>query len=143
MRSVDTNILLRYVLQDVPHQYELARMLLEESPPKDLMVADATIFEMVWILSGNTWKLDRTLIAKMLKHIIHLPQVSCQNGLFEKVLSLYVVNPGLSFIDIYLSLRSQLDNAVPLLTFDQKLAKKLPNLTQLMEVAEDDSKKLD
>ncbi len=132
MRSIDTNVLLRYMLRDVPEQYEQARNILEKSPPKDLIVADGAIFEMVWILSGATWKLDRDLIATMIKHIINLSQVNCNKALLERVLPLYVAHPKLSFLDIYLSLRTELENAAPLLTFDKHLAKKLPNMAQLV-----------
>lgn len=132
MRSLDTNALLRFVLNDVPAQFELVDKLLEASSANSLHVADAVFFEIAWVLSGSAWQMDRGLIAKMLRQIAGLKQINCNRTLLELVIPLYLEQPQLSFIDCCLSAYAELNKATPLLTFDQNLAKKLPKTVQLI-----------
>lgn len=52
MRGVDTNILVRYMTQDEPLQYEAARRLLDGFRPQSPgFISIPTLVELVWVLS--------------------------------------------------------------------------------------------
>lgn len=130
MGSVDTNILLRWTLGDLPEQSERAAKLLESS--NAVQVADAAITEMAYVLE-RLYKLDRSLVAGHIRLVMGLGQVNCNRQLFSRVLPLYEQNPQLSMIDCCLAVYAELNDAEPLYTFDKQLARKLPVAADLME----------
>ncbi len=128
--SLDTNILLRLVIGDIPEQTRLIHELLENVTV--LQVADIVIFEMVFILD-KYYELSRKDIIESLYTVIRHEKINCNRWLFESAITKYMENPKLSFVDCTLPYYAALNNAVPLYTFDQALAKASPdNVTLLM-----------
>jgi len=132
MKSLDTNIALRLLLQDVPQQLDKVVALIDGSKPNSLSVADAVFFECVWILSGKMYNFDRSLIGKLLIQIADIPQINCNRAMLIKAVPLYVNDPQISFIDACLTVYAELNGATPLLTFDKKLASALPKTTAIL-----------
>jgi len=126
VKSLDTNIVLRLLLQDVPEQTQKVVTLIDDSKPGSLQVVDAVFFECAWILSGPYYDFDRELIGKMLLQVTAIPQINCNRTMLEKAVPQYAARPALSFIDSCLAVQAGLNEAVPLLTFDRKLAQQLP-----------------
>ena len=126
MKSLDTDIVLRLLLQDHPVQSPQITDMIERSGPNSFGVADVIIFECVWILQGPAYQFDRDLIADLLARFIHIDQINCNRTLFERVLPLFVKHPAVSFIDLALAVYADLNNALPLLTYDKKLVRQLP-----------------
>ncbi len=125
MPSIDTNIVLRLLLRDVPDQLDKVNILIDSAGQNGLVVADAVFLECVWILSGKVYGFDRELIAKLLLQVTDIPQVNCNRAMLEKALPLYASHTKISFIDACLSVYAELNDAKPLLTFDKKLASSL------------------
>jgi len=132
MSSLDTNIVLRLVLDDIPDQSAKIISLIDKSKPNSLMVADAVFFECAWILSGNIYNFDRSLIGKLLMQVISIPQINCNRDILAKTIYIYKKHPTISFIDAFLSINAEVNNANPLLTFDKKLAKALPKAVNIL-----------
>lgn len=132
MRSLDTNTILRLGLHDVPAQADRIITLIESSTPGSLMVADVALFECAWVLRNSLYHFDRLMIGKFLSNITNIPQINCNRSMFERALDIYVDNPSLSLIDACLAIYAEINNAVPLLTFDKKLAKALPKTVTLV-----------
>jgi predicted nucleic-acid-binding protein len=130
MVSLDTNMILRLTLQDVPKQSEKLIAFIDSSKPGSIMVADAVFFEIAWVLSGPGYKFDRPYIAKSLLKVIAIPQINCNRALIEKVVPIYLKHRNVSFIDACLAVYAELNGATPLLTFDKKLIKALPSSTR-------------
>jgi predicted nucleic-acid-binding protein len=128
MKSLDTNITLRLLLRDVPEQLEKVLNLIDSSKSNSLILEDAVLFESVWILSGKMYKFDRQLIAKLLFGLTSIPQIICNKAMLEKAIPLYVSHKKISFVDACLTAYAELNNAVPLLTFDRKLAETAPKI---------------
>jgi predicted nucleic-acid-binding protein len=126
MRSIDTNITLRLILRDVPEQLEKIFALIEKSKPAEIAVADAVFFECVWILTGPGYKFGRELTAKLILGVAAIPQINANRTMLARATSAWVKHPAISFIDACLAAYAELNNAVPLLTFDRKLASALP-----------------
>lgn len=119
--SLDTNVLLRLVLNDIPDQNAAVLHMLA-SRPGEFHVADIAIIEMAFVL-GRAYEFTREQVAEVIWGIMDQPRIICNRQLFETVLPLYSKRSSLSFEDCCLSVYAQLQDAVPLWTFDQKLAK--------------------
>lgn len=132
MSSLDTNIVLRLLLQDVPDQLHKVMLLLDQAKPGSLMIADIVFFECVWVLSGNIYGFNRELIGRLVLQVADIPQISCNRVLLEKTVPLYVRFPNISFADACLVSLAELKGAAPLLTFDRKLASVLPNTATVL-----------
>jgi predicted nucleic-acid-binding protein len=128
MRSLDTNILLRFILADLPEQYAAANTLFADGKEK-FVVADIVFAEIVWILQGPVYKMDRDLIAAAIKSCLKVNQINCNRMMLESALDRFVAYPKISFIDACLATYAELNEDTPLLTFDKQLAKALPELT--------------
>jgi predicted nucleic-acid-binding protein len=126
MKSLDTNITLRLLLQDVPDQLRKVVDLIDNSKSRSLQIADAVFFECVWILSGKMYNFERELIGKLLLQIADIPQINCNRVMLEEAVPLYVQHNNISFIDACLAVYAEINSATPLLTFDKKLAAALP-----------------
>ncbi len=118
--SLDTNILLRLVVEDVPEQTVLIKKLLEES--RFLHVADVVIFEMVFVLQ-SFYEFSREDIVESVKAIIRHDKIICNRRLFELAVTMFGENKKISFVDSTLPFYASLNNALPLFTFDKELAK--------------------
>lgn len=120
MGSLDTNILLRLLVNDIPEQHKAALNLVENSTGQ-LAIADTAVMEVVFVLE-RYYELERKYIAEALEKLVGLPKFNCNRALFAKSLPLFVNHSSLSFEDCCLSIYAELNNALPLWTFDKKLA---------------------
>ena len=122
MQSLDTNCLLRWLLDDMPKQTALVSALF--SSGKSLAVADVALIETIFVLE-KIKKISRKTIEKAVLAIIGKETIFCSRDLFIETLSVYTAHPKLSLVDCYLETSARRTKAVPLLTFDQKLANQL------------------
>ena len=128
--SLDTNVLLRMVVGDVPEQTTLINTLFKQ---KDYFhVSDIVIFEMVFVLDC-VYKFSREDIIETVYTVIRNEKINCNRKLFELALHMYSENAKLSFVDCTLPHYAMLNNASPLYTFDKELAKKCPKVTAIGE----------
>ena len=64
LRAVDANVLLRYLLRDVPEQAEQARQLIDSARPLGLTAV--TLAEVAWTLAGPRYRRARPAVARQL-----------------------------------------------------------------------------
>ncbi len=123
--SLDANVILRLLLNDVPEQHQAALRLFHGANGQ-FAVADTAIIEVVFVLCrayGFTREQTRQAVAGLMK----LSELNLNRNAFDLALPLFVSYPGLSFEDCCLSVYSQLNDAEPLWTFDKKLANQVSN----------------
>lgn len=119
--SLDTNIILRLILRDVIKQcIKIQDLLMRYECVYD--VADLAITEAVYVMQ-NQYGLSREKIVDGVRRLLWFPGVNYNRNLFDKVFPMYVENPKLSFNDCCLVAYAELNEAEPLWTFDQALAK--------------------
>ncbi len=118
--SLDTNALLRLLLNDVPEQHEATKRLLREANGQ-LAIADIAVIELVFVLE-RYYGFSRQQVTEAVTGLILLKEINCNRTLFERVLPTYVSHSALSFEDCCLSTYATLNQAEPLWTFDKKLA---------------------
>ena len=130
--SLDTNALLRLILNDITAQTSAVNALISRSLGC-FVVTDLAIVEVEYALRThygfNREQIDDTL-GRMLLH----PSIQTNVVLMKKVFALYVARPQLSFTDCCLAVHVEVDDAKPLWTFDQKLAKQSAGNARLIEV---------
>ena len=127
--SLDTNVLLRLSLRDIPEQYEKAKLLVS-AVPHTYVVSDAAIIEYIFALQHH-YQLKRPEIATMVRWIVKLPTIVGDYSTVLAALDLYETHPQLSFTDCYLGEQAAQIDALPLWTFDKKLAHQHPNAQEV------------
>ncbi len=129
LESLDTNILLRLILNDVPEQSLKVQALLNGNAKK-FRVDDLALTELVFVLE-KIYRLDRREISEALDIVLNIPQLVLDRALFQTVVQLYLANSTLSVADCYLASAASANGAIPLWTFDKKLARHGPNAREL------------
>ncbi len=76
MISIDTNVLLRYLLADDITQYEKANAIISSYRP--VLITDVVLAETVWTLKGKRYKYNKGLICHVVRELI-----SDSNFVFE------------------------------------------------------------
>ncbi|HEY4963479.1 MAG TPA: PIN domain-containing protein [Candidatus Saccharimonadales bacterium] len=118
--SLDTNVLLRLLLNDIPEQHTAVKKLIGQAT-NQFAVADTVIIELAFALD-RYYGFSRLQIAEAVDGLMKLEEINCNRALFETTLPLFVNHSGLSFEDCCLAIYAQLNDAEPLWTFDKKLA---------------------
>jgi predicted nucleic-acid-binding protein len=122
--SLDTNAVLRLLLNDIPEQHATVKKLLKEVSGQ-FAIADTAIIELVFVLD-RYYGFNRSQTAEALDGLMRLKEINCNRVLFEKALPLYIDHGSLSFEDCCLAIYAQLNDAEPLWTFDKKLTTQAP-----------------
>jgi predicted nucleic-acid-binding protein len=118
--SLDANVLLRLLLNDVPEQHNAALELFH-SASNQFAVSDTAVIEVVFVLC-HSYKFTRGQAEEAIEGLMKLKELNFNRTLFEKALPVFVKHPGLSFEDCCLAMYALLNGAEPLWTFDKKLA---------------------
>jgi predicted nucleic-acid-binding protein len=115
VRSVDTNVLARYLLADDPQQAKIAQNLFEQGVHIPLSV----LMETSWLLSSR-YGLERTVIASLFGVLRECESIDiAEDTLFEWLLERFAT--GADFPDLVHLIASR--NQSDFLTFDKALAK--------------------
>ena len=118
VNSLDTNVVLRFLLNDIPVQTSKARRLISSS---QVYVSDVVVTETVYVLE-QTLKYDRSFISGLLRMFLSLPQLSHNDHILPDAISLFEKRSALSFVDCYAAMEAKVFGA-KLYTFDKKLIK--------------------
>ena len=129
--SLDTNIILRLLVGDVPSQTALAEQLIDATDGQ-LAVADLAVIELEYVLRVN-YKFTRAEIADLIEGFLLNPKINSNKSLFAAALPLYLAQPKQSLTDCLLAMYADLNQALPLWTFDKKLALQSDGRAQLLE----------
>lgn len=122
---LDTNVLLRHLLQDHSDHSPRATSLIREIErgSEKVRVADTVIFEAAYTLE-KTYGIARDAISIVLLEFLDLPNVLLTGKtIFYEVFDVYVRNLGLSIADCYhIAIAKQLTGG-SLISFDRKVGK--------------------
>lgn len=121
--SLDTNVILRMLLNDIPEQHTAALKLLHDASGP-FWVSDVAIVEVVFVLS-RAYGYTRPQVAEVVGRFVNLPEYECNSEMLSRALQCYVSHRAMSFEDCYLSVSAEIRGSVPLWTFDKKLANQI------------------
>lgn len=116
--SLDTNVVLRWLVEDIPAQQDAARELVKGG---EYLVSDAAVIEATFAL-GRYYRFTRQEQLAVMLGFLSQPTLVCNFLLLSEAFDLYVDHPKLSFEDCYMVTAAEHAEAAPLFTFDQKLA---------------------
>ncbi len=116
MNSLDTNIVLRFFLNDIPEQTIMARRLIAASP---VYVSDVVVTETIYVLEQKLIY-DRSFICGVLRMFLGLQSVFYNDLVLPSVMKMFEERPSLSFVDCYAAMEAKVFGT-KLYTFDKKL----------------------
>jgi predicted nucleic acid-binding protein len=117
MISLDTNVVLRFLLDDVPEQTKKATRTIEKNK---VYVTDVVAVEVVYVLE-KVILLSRQDIAKLVTDFLSFANVVHNPYFLLEVIQLYKHHPSLSIVDCYAAAEAKAYNN-QLVTFDKRLS---------------------
>ena len=80
MIGLDTNVLVRYIVQDDPVQSSAATSLMESgcSPEEPGYVSLTVLVELVWVLDG-AYNYDRSVVVSVIRQLLQTDSLSTEN----------------------------------------------------------------
>ena len=118
MTGLDTNVLVRYVMQDDPRQSPKATRLIESlSAEEPGFIPVVALVELVWVLSGS-YGLDRAQVATVLSTLLRSKELVIDRAdLVTQALKRYSAN-GADFADALIERMSAASGCSSTMTFD-------------------------
>ena len=123
--AVDTNVLVRLLVKDDPHQFAAARKLVEdaEAAGEPLLVMLGALLETEWVLRSR-YKLDKVSIAGAFAAMLESAGVQFEHEpTVEEALHLWAQHPRSDFSDCLLAARAAHLGRDRFLTFDVRAAR--------------------
>lgn len=124
MIGLDTNVIVRYLMQDDKNQFSLAEKIIESAlkQKKLLHINLIVLCEVVWVLNYH-YQLSKEEICEFLGRLLHAEQIEIENrqialGSFQEY-----QNSQADFADCLLGLINQSFGCTTTYTFDKKAAK--------------------
>lgn len=119
MNSLDTNVVLRYLLNDVPEQSAKSKNIITSTT---VYITDVIAIEIVFVLE-RVIGLERTDIVRLVKSFLSLPNLTYNDYFLDQSLDLYSSYKNLSIVDCYAATEAKVYGN-NLITFDKELSKK-------------------
>lgn len=120
---LDTNVILRFLLKDIPNQYEITKnIFLEAQKGKlNLIIPQIVIFEIVFILEKQL-KIDKNILVEKIQTLLSADFLNIQDRvIFNSAIKLYE-QFSISLPDSFLIAKSQI-TGIPIFSFDKDLVK--------------------
>jgi predicted nucleic-acid-binding protein len=131
MPSLDTNVLVRWLIEDDPKQVDRVRELFESTRADELtlFVPSTVTLELEWVLRSH-YKFDKATVMTTFNALLETQEIEFQDeAALEHSLYLYRLGAA-EFADCLHAGLSRAANRAPLLTFDAKAAR-LENVEML------------
>ena len=123
MVAVDTNVLVRYMVEDDESQTRLADEFVNNLTESNRgFISREVLLELVWVLDF-TYSFPRDRIAKILTLLVRIREFQIENS--DEVLEITALYGSASndFSDLMIRAAAKRVNALPLVTFDKKIAR--------------------
>ena len=123
MTALDTNVLIRYLVDDVPEQAEAARALIAELTPDDPgFICREVVLEVGWVLE-RSYRFTRPQIAEMLMNLTASDTLVVEHSDDVAAAAYRFRQGGVGFADLMILRAAERANSTPLRTFDRRLAR--------------------
>ena len=118
MNSLDTNVALRYLLNDDPEQSVISKGIITGSAS---YITDVVAAEIVFVLE-RVIGMERSDIVKLVQSFLSLPNLIYNDYFLDQAFDLYGANKTLSIVDCYAATEAKVYGN-SLVTFDKELVK--------------------
>ena len=123
MTALDTNVLIRYLVADVPEQAEVARALIDELTPDDPgFICREVVLEVAWVLE-RSYRFTRPQIAEALVNLTASDTLVVEHSDDVAAAAYRFRQGGVGFSDLMILRAAERANSQPLQTFDRRLAR--------------------
>ena len=123
MISVDTNVIVRYLVGDDPEQAEAARTLIDGlTPGNPGFVCREVVIEVAWVLE-RSYRFTRARVAEALMDLTASDSLMVENSDDVAVAAYHYRQGGAGFSDLMILSAAERVGATPLHTFDRRLAR--------------------
>ncbi|WBQ11340.1 type II toxin-antitoxin system VapC family toxin [Hyphomonadaceae bacterium ML37] len=122
MIALDTNVLVRFLVQDDPLQAQMATKVIDQlTDDAQGFVSREVLIELVWVLE-RAYRLGRAEIAFALSGLLSATELNIEGSdEVAPALELYR-NNGFGFADLMIAAAAQRAGAAEMVTFDRKVA---------------------
>ena len=120
MIRVDTNYIIRYLINDNKEMADIAEEILTKG---NVFISNEILAEVVYVLSG-VYKISKEDIASQLLELISFENISVSNQKIIKKSFEIFKSKSIDFVDCILCAYSQIDDII---TFDKKLNRCIEN----------------
>lgn len=127
MIGLDTNVLVRYLVQDDPGQSERANQIIADAVKNEqiLGVCEITLCEVVWVLE-QCYEIERNELTHILKQLLHTRQIQIENdGIVRQALYDFEHHTNVDFSDCLIGRKNISHGCSFTYSFDKKAVKKL------------------
>lgn len=126
---IDTNILLRYLRNDLPEQADAVEALLKRAAAGNISLATnvMVIAELVWTCE-SFYKLSKQEIRDKVLMILNTPGLQAENHDLLLQATLLYADQNIDFIDAYNGCWSKGQKIPLVFTFDQRHYKRIPGI---------------
>ena len=118
---LDTNILVRFLVEDVVTQVELIEELFKNADKDSLVIPDLVFAETVWVLQ-SFYKKEKTEVIEKMKILAEDEKFKLNRKLIKETLDIYSLE-NISFVDAYLCALVLVKENEFIYSFDQRLKK--------------------
>ncbi len=123
MIALDTNVLVRYITQDVPEQATIAEKLLNQlTPNRQGFISREVALEIVWVLE-RSYKFSRNQIVEVLTTMIGAENLVVEFDEDVARATIIYEQSGTDFSDLAILMASKRVGCEILYTFDRKFAR--------------------
>lgn len=131
MKAVDTNVLVRFLVQDDDQQMQIATRLLAdaESNKQPLFVSNVVVLELMWVLK-SVYEVPRDEILDSLGDLLSMVALEFQDSLIVRDFISSAQNNTYDLADLLISHVARGKGCDTTLTFDKKAAK-APHFSKL------------
>ena len=123
MTALDTNVLMRYLVGDVPEQAEAARVLIDSLIPDEPgYICREVVLEVAWVLE-RSYGFTRSQVAEALMDLTASDTLVVENSDDVAAAAYRFRQSGVGFSDLMILRAAERANSTPLQTFDQRFAR--------------------
>lgn len=127
MIGLDTNVVVRYLVQDDPKQSENANRIIEKAVAdgETLLISQITLCEIVWVLE-RCYNISKKEIIDVLKQLLQTQQIRVgHENIAQQALRDFEIHSGVDFSDCLIGRQNASNDCSFTYTFDKNAAKKL------------------
>ena len=123
MEAIDANVILRYIVGDNPEQEAAARSVMDGLTPSNPgFICREVIIEVAWVLE-RSYRFPRSRVAEALMDLTASDSLVVENSDAVAAAAHRYRQGGVGLSDLMILSAAKREGAMPLYTFDRKLAR--------------------
>ena len=134
MIGIDTNVIVRYIVQDDTEQSGRANRMIEKAiaNKETIKISQVTLCELVWVLE-RCYDVSKKEVVAVLKQLLQTRQIHVEGEQTARIaLQDFERHKGIDFSDCLIAHQNIANHCSYTYTFDKKAAKQLPEIFKIV-----------